>query len=326
MSIAKTSPADVSIVIVNWNGGEMLLDCLASIPKAEQGMSLQVIVVDNASSDGSREAAERMFPQFQIVNSGANLGFGKANNLARPLAHSDLILFLNPDTLLFENSIKPMVDFIRLNPDVGAVGCKMRFPNGEVHEQGLQFIPSPWTELLNLLFVSTKTRRIFANWLPILDPNKSAYVLKLYGGCLLCRRNVLDAIGWFDERYFMYAEDVDLCTAIMRQKARLYYLSTAEIIHIAGGSTKKAPSGFAVLMKAESISKFMIKHHGKLGGIAYRLEVLVSATLRLTVKVLYQSARTLTGKGKKGDLKGSLFKHWTLILWALGLRKPLVSS
>jgi GT2 family glycosyltransferase len=223
----KENAMDVSIIIVNWNGGDMLLECLDSIAKAEGDLKVQVIVVDNASKDGSREAAQARFPRYEIINSGANLGFGKANNLARTMVKSDLVLFLNPDTILFENSLKPAIDFIRAHPDVGAVGCKMRYPTGEVHEQGLQYVPSPWTEFLNLLFMSTRTRRWFAKWLPTFDPNKSGYVVKLYGGYLLCPRTLLDKVGWFDERYFMYAEDVDLCHAIGQQGAMLYYMSTA---------------------------------------------------------------------------------------------------
>ena len=317
---------DVSIVIVNWNGGKMLTECLASIEKAEQGLALQVIVVDNASRDGSREMAENQFPHFQVVNSGANIGFGKANNLARRLVRSDLVLFLNPDTVLLKNSLKPMVDFIRAHPEVGAVGCKMRYPTGEVHEQGLQYVPSPWTEFLNLLFASTETRRWFAKWLPTLNPHQSGYVVKLYGGCLLCRRDLLDKVGWFDERYFMYAEDVDLCLAIMKQKAKLYYLSTAEVIHIAGGISKNAPSGFAVLMKAESIAKFMKKHHGGLGMVLYRVVILVSASTRISLIAVGRGLAVLLGKGPESEFTRRLFKHWNLILWALGLRKPVIAS
>lgn len=317
---------DVSIVIVNWNGGEMLGECLASIPQAEQGMAAQVIVVDNASRDGSREMAQGRFPQFQVINSGANLGFGKANNLARTLVKSDLVLFLNPDTVLLENSLKPMVDFIRKHPEVGAVGCKMRYPTGEVHEQGLQYVPSPWTEFLNLLFVSSRTRRWLAKWLPTLDPNNSGYVIKLYGGCLLCRRDLLEKVGWFDERYFMYAEDVDLCHAIIQEGAKLYYLSTAEIIHIAGGATRKAPSGFSVLMKAESIAKFMEKHHGAMGKLLYRAEIFAAAAIRVIAAAGLHLLALTTGKGRRAELEGAMFKHWILILWALGLRRPVIAS
>jgi N-acetylglucosaminyl-diphospho-decaprenol L-rhamnosyltransferase len=104
---------DLTVIIVNWNGGGMLRNCLASIPHARKQLELQVIVVDNASRDGSREMAEREFPDFQVLNSGANLGFGKANNLAHPWVKSNLVLFLNPDAVLSENSLVPMVDFIR---------------------------------------------------------------------------------------------------------------------------------------------------------------------------------------------------------------------
>src|SRR5690242_6579367 len=135
----------------------MLHDCLASVAPAQKHLKVQVIVVDNASRDGSREAAQREFPQYDVRNSGSNLGFGKANNLARTLAQSDLILFLNPDTVLLENSLVPMVEFMCQHPEVGALGSKMRYLDGSVQEQGLQYFPSPLTTFFELLFLSSGT-------------------------------------------------------------------------------------------------------------------------------------------------------------------------
>lgn len=316
---------DLTIVIVNWNGGDLLRNCLASVVPARKHLRVQVIVVDNASRDGSREMAEREFPDVQVVNSGANLGFGKANNFARPWVKSDLVLFLNPDAVLSEDSLVPMVDFIRQHPDVSALGCKMRSPDGVVQEQGLQYFPSPWTEFLSLLLLSTSTRRRFKHLLPCLDPNQSGYVTKLYGGCLLCRKPTLDRVGWFDERYFMYAEDVDLCRAISDHGGKLYYLSDAEIVHAGGGSSGKAPSDFSILMKSESIAKLMKKYYGTPGALLYRAGTLGGSAARLVVLVVLRGLSLASRANKTIDFPSAFFKYRTLILWATGLRRPIIA-
>jgi GT2 family glycosyltransferase len=316
---------DLTIIIVNWNGGDMIRQCLSSVATAQEHLQIQVIVVDNASRDGSREMVAREFPQFEVINSGANLGFAKGNNLARPRTKSDLVLFLNPDTILLENSLLPMVEFIRQHPEVGGLGCKMRDSNGEVQEQGLQYFPTPWTEFLSILFLSTGSHRRFRRWLPYLDPNCSSYVTKLYGGCLLCRKTVLDQLGWFDERYFMYAEDVDLCRGILELGARLYYLSSAEIVHVAGGSSKKAPSGFSILMKAESIGKLMGKHYGVLGALLYRGATFSGSAARLAVLLFLRALSLLSRVGTGTDFPGAFFKYRMLMLWSLGLKRAAIA-
>jgi len=250
------------------------------------------------------------------------LGFGKANNLARSRVRSDLVLFLNPDTELLENSLEPMVEFMRQHPDVGAVGCKMRYPNGEVHEQGIQCFTSPWTEFMSLVFISKATRGRLRSFFPYLDPNQSGYVVKLYGGCLLCRKEVLEKVGWFDERYFMYAEDVDLCREIVEAGWKLYYLSTAEIIHVAGGSSQKAPSGFSILMKCESIAKLMNKHYGLLGACLYRVGTLCGCGLRLIALGILRLASWVSPLGRRTNFSDSFRKYRIMILWCLKLQQP----
>ena len=239
---------------------------------------------------------------------------------------SDLVLFLNPDTVLLEHSLARMINFIREHPDVGALGCKMRSPTGEIHDLGVQYFPSPWNEFASQLFLSTRTR----SWLrgqPLHpDPLADGYVAKLYGGCLLCRKDVLDAVGWFDERYFMYAEDVDLCRAILAAGWKLYYLSTAEIVHVAGGTSDQAPSGFSILMKSESIAKFMRKYHGVTGALVYRVATLVGSAFRLVALAGLRVLALFSRGARRPEIAASVFKHRTLLLWSLGLKKPVVAT
>lgn len=314
----------VTIVIVNWNGGELLLRCLRSIRASRQSFPVKVIVVDNDSRDGSREAAQREFPEFHIFNSGANLGFGRGNNQARPLTDTELVLFLNPDTELNPDTLERSVQCLRDHPDVGALGCKMLYLDGTVQEQGIQWHLTPWRVFVELLLVTSDTRRRLGRWLPLLDPNQSGYVCKLYGGYVLARKEVLDWAGWFDERYFMYAEDGDLSRTIESLGWRLYYTADAELIHVAGGTSGKAPSGFSVLMKHESIGKLMRKYYGQTGALAYRAAIFVGAVLRLSVLGLRWIAAVMRCSRCSNGFQDSLFKHRLLIGWAMGWRKAAV--
>src|SRR5688572_19062334 len=125
---------DLTIVIVNWNGAQLLMRCLASIRACSSAGAVAVIVVDNDSTDGSRQMAAEMFPEFRIVNSGGNLGFGRANNLARTLVDTPLVLFLNPDTELMAGGLERAVQCLHQHADIGALGCRMLQPGGKVQQ------------------------------------------------------------------------------------------------------------------------------------------------------------------------------------------------
>lgn len=311
---------DITIIIVNWNGGQLLHRCLESIRASRSSFKVRVIVVDNDSKDGSREAAQAEFPEFEIFNSGANLGFGRANNLARPRVMTPLILFLNPDTELRPDTLERCVERLRELPEIGVLGCKMRYPSGEVQEQGLQWFPSPWTILMEMLFINRTTLPYLRRWLPVFDPNRSAFVHKLYGGFLLGRREIIDRAGWFDDRYFMYAEDVDLCKTVLDQGSKLYYFADAEIVHVAGGVSAKAPSDFSILMKSESISKFMAKYHGKLGQLLYRFAILFGSSCRLAILGVLRMAAFLLPAARSASIKSAVHKAYVAFSWSMGLR------
>lgn len=179
---------ELSIIIVNWNTRELLKDCLNSITKKTDPEDVQIIVVDNASSDGSREMVEYLFPNVHLINSGGNIGFARANNIAIPYCTGRYVLFLNPDTIMLKDTTEKMLTFLRANPDVGALGCKMKSPPGshiadaEGHFLTLQWLfPSLLTELFSILFLTDKTIQVFKKYLPYQDPMKSGYVVSLFG-------------------------------------------------------------------------------------------------------------------------------------------------
>lgn len=284
---------DLSIIIVNWNTRDLLENCLRSIENSRGDHSIQTIVVDNNSADGSREMVENLFPQMLLINSGGNVGFARANNAALPRATSPLVLFLNPDTEVSRAGLDKMISFMKADPSVGALGCKIRNSCGSVQQLGIQRFPSPVGELMKMLCLSERTQPRLGRLFPYHDPEKSGEVKKLFGACLLVRRAVLDKVGSFDERFFMYCEDVDLCQRILKAGWRLYYLSEVEILHLGGSASSNATSYFSVLMMCESLSQLMDKYYGKLGSVSYRIATLLGAQARLMVWFALRISRTV---------------------------------
>jgi GT2 family glycosyltransferase len=316
---------ELTIIVVNWNGGALLIRCLESIRACTDSRRVRVIVVDNDSKDGSREAAMQQFPDFHIMNSGANLGFSRANNLARSLVDTPLVLFLNPDTQLMDGALDRAIECLRQHTDVGALGCKMLQPDGKVQELGLQWSISPLIALIESLVVSEGSRYYLRRLLPVMDAERSGYLRKLYGGCLLVRKEVLDAAGWFDERYFMYAEDADLSRTIRALGWKLYYCAEAVIIHVGGGVTVSAPGTFSYLMKQESINKLIQKYQGRSAAVMHRIAVCIGGVVRLGA-VLLGSLMVIPRADAASTARwaASRLKQQQLILWSLGLRKATV--
>lgn len=313
-----------SIIIVNWNTSEMLQNCLSSLSKCSIYDEAKVIVIDNNSTDDSRIMVKTMFPTILLVNSGCNLGFGRANNLAAEYIEGDYILFLNPDTLVLYDSIKKMKSVLEKKSEIGALGCKMKSPSGEVQELGIQWYPNPISELFRLLFISSYSIKLFKNYVPYQNPYANGYVKKLYGGCLFVRKSVLDKIGWFDDRFFMYGEDVDLCRRISKSGWKLYYMKDAEIIHIGGGANIKTTSDFSVLMMCESISKLIRKYNGFPGYIFYKIAIFFGSSIRLSILLCMSNLPYL--KRYVPNYEQTSKKYMTMVRWSLSLQRPSIPS
>jgi GT2 family glycosyltransferase len=317
---------DLSVIIVSWNTREMLRNCLSSLTMNGEETAKEIIVVDNDSADESRDMVKNEFPEVKLINSGKNLGFGKANNLGVNIAEGKYVLFINPDTVVLGKAIEKMAEFMDEHEDIGALGCKMIYPDGEIQPLGLQWYPTPITELVNLLFISSSTIKYLKHCLPYVDPRKSGYVIKLYGGCLMVRKTVLDRVGCFDERFFMYGEDVDLCRRINDAGYKLYYLSESEIIHYCGGASKKAVSNFSTLVMCDSISKLIEKYNGSTGRLLYRAAILSGSIARLIPLLAMKAGSAIFSDGLSGKYSNSISKFMTMIKWSINLERPAIPS
>jgi hypothetical protein len=234
---------DLSIIIVNYNVKEFLQNLIHSIEKASTNLTKEIIIIDNASDDGSVEFIKEKFPQIKLIANQINLGFGKANNIGLKHATGKYILLINPDTLVAEDTFEKMIKFFESNKNVGLAGCKILNPDGSLQLACRRSFPGPWTSFTKVTGLSTlfPKSKIFARYnLTYLDENKSYEVDAISGSFMMMRKEVYEKVGGFDEQFFMYGEDLDLCYRIQKAGYKVFYVHSTQIIHYKGESTKRS--------------------------------------------------------------------------------------
>jgi O-antigen biosynthesis protein len=234
---------DLSIIIVNYNVKEFLLNLLDSISLSIKNISAEIIVVDNASDDGSVEILHERFPHVKLIANKNNVGFGSANNQAMKIASGKYFLLINPDTIVREDTFTKMIEFFENSPKVGIAGCKVLNPDGTLQLACRRSFPGPWTSFTKVTGLSRlfPRSRAFARYnLTYLDENKTYEVDAVSGAFLMIRKDVYEKVGGFDEQFFMYGEDLDLCYRVQKSDYKVFYVHTTEIIHYKGESTKRS--------------------------------------------------------------------------------------
>lgn len=254
---------DLSVIIVNYNVKLFLEQCLCSVQKAIAGMSAEIIVVDNCSSDNSMEYLQPKFPSVQFIINKENFGFAKGCNIGLKQAKGKYILFLNPDTLIPEDCFQKCISFLDSNAGAGALGIKMLDGKGKFLKESKRSFPDPATSLfklfgLSLLFPRSK---VFSKYhLGHLNENENHEIDVLAGAFMMIKKEVLEKVGSFDETFFMYGEDVDLSYRIQKAEYKNYYFSESSIIHFKGESTRKGSMNY-VRMFYNAMSIFVRKHY-----------------------------------------------------------------
>lgn len=269
-----------------------LEQCLHSVRRALEGVEGEVIVVDNNSTDGSVEYLQPRFPGTTFIANTANSGFARACNQGLAAARGRYVLFLNPDTLLAEDTLHQSLRFMEAHPEAGALGVRMVDGAGRFLKESKRSFPSPLTSLFKLFGFSRvfPRSRVFSRYhLGHLDAHRNHEVDVLAGAYMLVRRDVLEKIGSFDENFFMYGEDVDLSYRIQKAGYKNYYLAETAIIHFKGESTKRGSLNYVRLFYS-AMSKFVQKHYGgaraSIFRIAIQLAILTRAAMAAGAKFL----------------------------------------
>lgn len=238
----KNKP-ELTIIILNYNTRELLADCLNSVKKCEKEIFLEVIVSDNASQDKSAEMVKKDFPWVKLLE-GDNVGFSKGNNRARSQTHGDMVLFLNPDTVVNKGVLKETTEYLKANKDIGALSCKLILPNGEVDKDAHRAFPTPWVSFTHLVLkldrIFPKSKLFAKYWYGYISEDKVHEVDAIQGAYFLTWKKILDKVEWFDEDYFFNAEDIDLCWKIKEAGYKIIYYPKVNIFHVKGASKGKS--------------------------------------------------------------------------------------
>jgi len=252
----------LSIVIVNYNVRDLLLDAVASLYTALDGIEGEIIVVDNASSDGAIEALNAQYPKVVTVGLSENLGFGAANNIGIEMARGEYILLINPDTIVQENTLREMLSFMASHPDAVFAGCKILNPDGSFEPASKRGFPSPWSSFCRVFGLSRlfPHSRLFGGYnLTHIDPDTTSRVDALSGCFMFCRAAELKELKGFDTDFFMYGEDLDLCFRAKRNGGSIYYYPGTSIMHLKGESTRRSAID-ALATFYEAMEIFARKH------------------------------------------------------------------
>jgi hypothetical protein len=288
---------DVSVCIVNWNGREMLGDCLESLLRRPQGVRVEVIVVDNASTDGAPEMVAEEFPEAVLVRNGWNAGFARANNQAAARARGRYLFFLNNDTVVPPLALKQLLDFAEAHPEVGMIGPRLVGGDGQFQAS---YRPRPTLGALlhrTLLLRPTGLfRRAYRRYRrEEFDPHRPRQVETLMGAALFLRREVFRRCGPWDEDFTFGAEDLHFSDRVGRHHP-LLFLPDVEITHYGGVSTRRHMN-YVTAARAAGFAQYLRKSgYPPAALFAYKLVITLDAPVQLAVRGLQYLSRRLRGR------------------------------
>ncbi len=281
----SANKVDISIVIVNYKVKEYISNLLSSIEKARHNYSLEIFVVDNDSGDDSIEYLQSRYPDVHYIANTENIGFGRANNQAINQAKGKYTLIINPDTLVSEDTLTVLVDHMENNDTCGAAGCKILNPDGTFAPESRRSVPTIWSAAcrvfgLDNLFPNSKLfGQYYLSWLPV---DEVAKVPVLSGSFMFWRTDVLKQIGGFDERFFMYGEDIDLCYQIRNTGYHIDYVPGTSIIHYKGESTKKGDLRYIKLFN-KALYQFYEKNYSTRYSVLFKVLIYLAVLMKTVV-------------------------------------------
>jgi len=321
-------PLDLSVIIVNWNTAEALAECLRAViadfrlPISDsrlgnQQSAIEIIVVDNGSTDGSAARVRRDFPQVTLIANSQNVGFATASNQGLRLARGRYLLLLNPDTVPRPGALAALVAFMDTHPEAGIAGPRLLYPDGSLQPSGHP-APTLLSELQDVLAWYRLTGRP-RFWRSGRDYSQIEEVGIVSGACLLIRRETVQEIGLLDAGFFMYYEDADWCLRARQHDWKVYYVPQAKVVHYLALSSEQQPEPRLVEAYFHSRMRYFRKHHSPLSLWVLRGALLITSLTKLIVLGLAglwrRDPRVLLG----------LAAHQRIVALCLGLARPVRS-
>jgi GT2 family glycosyltransferase len=270
----------VSVVIVTWNAKSYVAECLQSMRENCQ-IPAEIIVVDNASSDGTPELVRSVFPECRLVETGANLGFAKGNNIGIALATGKYLFLVNSDVKILPGCVENLVELMEANPDMGLAGPQMLGADGSIRRSTMRF-PTLWNSSCRAMALDSVFPHsgVFAGYLMgDFNHQRTRDVEILNGWFWVVRRKALDQVGGLDEDFFMYGEDMDWSYRFRKAGWRNAFCAESTAVHYGGASSALAPARFYVEKQRANV-QYWKKHHGRFAAFAYLCLVLLQELLR----------------------------------------------
>ena len=322
-------PVDLSVIIVNWNARDRLAECLASIEQQAGGLSPETWVVDNGSTDGSAELVERRFPCVKLLVNQENLGYARANNQALRRAQGRYLLLLNPDTVILDDALTAMIDFLEVHSDVGAVGCRLVNPDGSLQTSSYSF-PTLFTILvsayglkrvlpLKLLRRTFPGQALGGHFGQLSRHDQVRSVDFVTGACMMVRREAMEHVGLLDENFFLYAEEIDWCRRIKGAGWGVYFTPQGQVIHHIGQSSRQSGEALALLYRSRCY--YFRKHHGQLGLFLLRLIVLPALLMQAAWNGFGAALHVMEGP-REGRKEGCL-RYWRAVQACMSSLPPI---
>lgn len=279
-AMVQTVPS-ISVIVVSWNAKKYLEQCIQSFLNCPELNAVEIIVVDNASSDGSPEFIKQNYPGVKLICNADNLGFARANNIGIKHSQGKYLFLINSDVVVYPNCIESMVDYMERHPEIGLLGPRIVGTDHKVQRSCMGY-PSLWNTfcravLLDGIFPHVK---LFSGFLMKYWAHDSIKEVDVINGCFWSvRRRAIEEVGLLDEDFFMYAEDIDWCKRFNSAGWKVVYFPLAEALHYGGASSVNAPIRFYIEMQKANL-KFWGKHYGKLSRSVYLCIIFLHQSLR----------------------------------------------
>lgn len=313
-----TTPV-LSVLIVTWNCRDDVLRCLASVHDQAGGVPLEVIVVDNASSDGTAAAVRAAFPDAVVVENRGNAGFPRANNQALSRATGRYVLFLNPDTEVGEGTLAACVAALDADGTLGMVGCRLVYPDGSTQYEGGRR-PYRLADVvfegfyLHMFFPRHPlfARQLMGDW----DHRGERDVEAIMGAFMMARREVATAVGGLPEDVFMYHEDLSFCLRVRRAGWRIRYLGGVTTTHHSGRSAARSDATL-YLLEGEAKVRLVRESQGRVAGAAARAVFGFRSLLRLCFALATRPLPGLGGARRRYPRVFNARQHWHQLVWSV---------
>ncbi|MDA8089842.1 MAG: glycosyltransferase family 2 protein [Actinomycetota bacterium] len=311
----RNQPVDISFIVVSWNAKEYLYKCLASIEKEAAGYRSEVIVVDNASSDGSQAMVRERFPQVKLIDSKENLGFAKANNIGIRQSRGKYLALINSDVEVLPGCIGMMTGYMEEHRKTGILGPQILDAHKNVQRSCMGF-PTLWNSFCRALALDAvfPKSRFIGSFEMTYWPHDSTREVDIINGCFwLVRRTALQQVGVLDERFFIYGEDMDWCKRFWDDGWKVEYFYQAKAVHYGGASSSNAPVRFFIEMNRANL-KYWRKHHSRPAQMGY----LVIIMLHYLIRYLGAALQYATRPAGRADATFKIKRSVALLRWLLG--------